>query len=106
MREDRLGEGEKTEHFIVPDGMSSLVKHFFKKSGAELNFGRRVAEVNRRDSLWQARRIRRREILFLALKGYVAQNQFSPTCLSYKGKDSCLMLFCSDQLKSEALIMC
>jgi len=55
MREDRLGEGERTEHFIVPDGMSSLVKHFFRQSGAELNFGRRVAEVNRRDSLWQVR---------------------------------------------------
>ena len=67
MREDRLGEGERTEHFIVPDGMSSLVKHFFKQSGAELNFGRRVAEVNRRDSLWQARRIRRRGKPFLAL---------------------------------------
>lgn len=41
MREDRLGEGEKTEH------SSSLTEcqvlsNTFKKSGAELNFGRRV----------------------------------------------------------------
>ena len=64
MREDRLGEGERTEHFIVPDGMSSLVKHFFKQSGAELNFGRRVAEVIKRDSLWQARKMRRETIFF------------------------------------------
>ena len=68
MREDRLGEGERTEHFIVPGGMSSLVKHFFKQSGAELNFGRRVAEVNRRDSLWQARKIRKRETIFVTEK--------------------------------------
>ena len=45
MREERLAEGEATRHFVAPDGMSSLVKHFFKLSGAELNFGRRVAEV-------------------------------------------------------------
>ena len=55
MREERLGEGERTEHFIVPDGMSSLVKHFFKQSGAELNFGRRVAVVDQQDSLWRVR---------------------------------------------------
>ena len=45
MREERLAEGEATRHFVAPEGMSSLVKHFFKLSGAELNFGRRVAEV-------------------------------------------------------------
>ena len=36
MRED----GEGTKHFVVPEGMSSLVKYFLRQSGAELQFGR------------------------------------------------------------------
>ena len=46
MREERLAEGEKTRHFVVPDGMSSLVKHVFKQSGAEMHFGKRISTIN------------------------------------------------------------
>jgi len=45
MRQDRIGEQEETRHFVVPEGMSSLVKHMFKKSGVELNFQRRISEI-------------------------------------------------------------
>jgi len=56
MRQERLGEGEETQHYMVPEGMSSLVKHFFKKSGAEINFQQRVTEINKaEDRRWRVR---------------------------------------------------
>lgn len=55
MRKDRIGEGEETQHFVVPDGMSSLVKHMFQQSGAELQFQRRVAEINEFEKKWRVR---------------------------------------------------
>ena len=56
MREDGREEGE-TRHFIVPDGMSSLVKYLFRQSGAQVQFGRRVAEINERNSSWTVRTV-------------------------------------------------
>ena len=55
MRQDRIDEGEETRHFVVPEGMSSLVKHMFKQSGAEVNFGRRLSDVNQVDQRWHVK---------------------------------------------------
>ena len=52
MREERLAEGERTQHFVVPEGMSSLVKHVFAQSGAEMHFGRRISEINQQNTKW------------------------------------------------------
>ena len=37
--------GDGGDHFVAPQGASSLVKHFLKQSNADTTFGRRVAEV-------------------------------------------------------------
>jgi len=56
MRQQRLGEQEETQHFVVPEGMSSLVKHMFKKSGAELYFQRRISEIfKEEEKRWRVR---------------------------------------------------
>ena len=54
MRKDSEGEGE-TRHFVVPAGMSSLVKYLFSKSGAQIHFGRRVEEISESNSSWSVR---------------------------------------------------
>ena len=54
MRETRQQDGQ-TRHFTAPDGMSSVVKHLLKQSGAEVQFGRRVAEVTEHNSRWSVR---------------------------------------------------
>ena len=38
--------GDGGDHFVAPQGASSLVKHFLKQSNADTTFGRRVAEVS------------------------------------------------------------
>jgi len=37
--------GDGGDHFVAPQGASSLVKHFLKQSNADTTFGRRVAEI-------------------------------------------------------------
>ena len=54
MKGMRPDKGE-TRHFTAPAGMSSVVKHFLSQSGAEVEFGRRVAEVTEVDSKWSVR---------------------------------------------------
>jgi len=49
-REDEAG----TRHYVAPEGMSSVVKHFFNKSGASVHFNRRVASLRRVEGGWVA----------------------------------------------------
>jgi len=42
----RKGE-EGTKHYYTPDGMSSLVKHFFKRSGVDVEFGQRITDISK-----------------------------------------------------------
>ena len=46
---------EGGRHFTAPNGMSSVVKHFIRESGAEVQFGRRVAEISELNSKWSVR---------------------------------------------------
>eukprot|EP00088_Acartia_fossae_P039228 TRINITY_DN40832_c0_g1_i1.p1 TRINITY_DN40832_c0_g1~~TRINITY_DN40832_c0_g1_i1.p1 ORF type:complete len:351 (-),score=56.69 TRINITY_DN40832_c0_g1_i1:451-1503(-) len=39
-----------TLHYFTPQGMSSLVKHFFNRSGVKVDFGRRVSDISLSDS--------------------------------------------------------
>jgi len=84
MREQGGEEGE-TRHFVVPDGMSSLVKYFLRQSGAQVQFGRRVVDISERNSSWTVRTVCGLEDLFdvvvvtspvpqiLALEGGISQ---------------------------------
>lgn len=56
MRQDSE-EGGETRHFVVPDGMSSLVKYFLKQSGADVQFGRRVEEISEKNSAWRVKTV-------------------------------------------------
>ncbi|KAM4623696.1 renalase isoform 2-T2 [Polymixia lowei] len=43
-------------NYVTPLGMSSIVKHFLKESGAELFFDRHVTSLYRRGALWEVHR--------------------------------------------------
>jgi len=51
MHAPKQGE-EGTKHYVVPDGMSNLVKYFFKKSGVDVQFNRRISEVTESGRQW------------------------------------------------------
>lgn len=51
MHAPRQGE-EGTKHYVVPDGMSNLVKYFFKKSGVDVQFNKRISEVTESGEQW------------------------------------------------------
>merc|ERR1719474_1264521 len=51
MHAPKQGE-EGTKHYVVPNGMSNLVKHFFKKSGVTVQSNRRISEVTEEGSRW------------------------------------------------------
>jgi len=42
-----------TKHYYSPDGMSSLVKHFFNRSGAEVIFNQHVVDITKEDGKWR-----------------------------------------------------
>jgi len=49
----RSGKGEMN-HFVAPQGMSSLVKHFFRRSGIDVEFNQRIADLSMKDGKWVA----------------------------------------------------
>jgi len=51
MHAPRQGE-EGTKHYVVPDGMSNIVKYFFKRSGFNIQFNKRISEVTESGSQW------------------------------------------------------
>jgi len=51
MHAPRQGE-EGTKHYVVPNGMSNLVKYFFKKSGVDVQFNKRISEVTESGQQW------------------------------------------------------
>lgn len=40
-------------HYYSPQGMSSIVKHFFTRSGAEVSFNQRVSNISKVDGKWR-----------------------------------------------------
>jgi len=42
-----------TQHYVVPDGMSSLVKYFFNKSGQKISFEHHLSKIDKLDGKWQ-----------------------------------------------------
>eukprot|EP00092_Neocalanus_flemingeri_P003353 GFUD01003591.1.p1 GENE.GFUD01003591.1~~GFUD01003591.1.p1 ORF type:complete len:352 (-),score=66.80 GFUD01003591.1:160-1215(-) len=51
MHAPRQGE-EGTNHYVAPNGVSNIVKYFFKKSGVDVQFNRRIMEVTQSGSKW------------------------------------------------------
>lgn len=51
MHAPRQGQ-EGTKHYVVPNGMSNLVKYFFKRSGVDVKFNKRISEVSESGSRW------------------------------------------------------
>jgi len=49
---EAYNKGEGTKHYVAPNGTSSIVKHFFKKSGVDVKFNRRISEVTEMGSKW------------------------------------------------------
>ncbi|XP_058262596.1 renalase [Hemibagrus wyckioides] len=47
---------EGTVHYVTPSGMSSIVKHYLKESGAEVFFGHQITHVYRRGLCWEVHR--------------------------------------------------
>uniref|UniRef100_A0A5F8HA52 Renalase, FAD dependent amine oxidase n=1 Tax=Monodelphis domestica TaxID=13616 RepID=A0A5F8HA52_MONDO len=44
---------EEDRHFVAPQGISSIVRHYFKKSGVEVSFGHCVTEIYLKDDKWE-----------------------------------------------------
>ncbi|XP_077730970.1 renalase isoform X7 [Canis aureus] len=40
-------------NFVAPQGVSSIIKHYLKESGADVCFGHRVTRVDLRDDRWE-----------------------------------------------------
>ncbi|XP_045295407.1 renalase isoform X4 [Leopardus geoffroyi] len=40
-------------NFVAPQGLSSIVKHYLKESGAEVSFRHRVTQINLRNDKWE-----------------------------------------------------
>jgi len=51
MHAPRQGE-EGSKHYVAPNGASSIVKYFFKKSGVDVQFNKRISEVSESGSKW------------------------------------------------------
>jgi len=51
MHAPRQGE-EGTKHYVAPGGVSHIVKYFFKKSGVDVQFGKKISEVTESGSKW------------------------------------------------------
>jgi len=51
MHAPKQGE-EGTKHYVAPNGVSHIVKYFFKKSGVDVQFGKRISEVTESGSKW------------------------------------------------------
>ncbi|XP_004583437.2 renalase isoform X1 [Ochotona princeps] len=43
-------------NFVAPEGISSVVKHYLKESGAEVHFSHCVTQISRRDDKWEVSR--------------------------------------------------
>jgi len=43
-----------TQHYVVPDGMSSLVKYFMNKSGIKTSFEHHLSKIDQLDGKWHA----------------------------------------------------
>ena len=41
-----------TQHYVVPDGMSSLVKYFMNKSGLQTSFEHHLSKIDQLDGKW------------------------------------------------------
>jgi len=50
----RRGEIEMN-HYVAPNGMSSLVKHFFNRSGVSIDFNHRLVDLSLKEDKWSAR---------------------------------------------------
>jgi len=46
---------EGTKHYVAPDGASTIVKYFFRKSGVHVQFNRRISEVSLDDLKWRVK---------------------------------------------------
>ncbi|XP_044515165.1 renalase [Gracilinanus agilis] len=44
---------EEDSHFMAPQGISSVVRHYFEKSGVEVSFGHYVTEIYLKDDKWE-----------------------------------------------------
>nr|XP_042118658.1 renalase [Peromyscus maniculatus bairdii] len=40
-------------NFVAPQGISSIIKHYLKESGAEVFFKQRVTQINLRNNKWE-----------------------------------------------------
>ncbi|MEJ1276465.1 hypothetical protein NN561_007370 [Cricetulus griseus] len=40
-------------NFVAPQGISSIIKHYLKESGAEVFFKQRVTQINLRNNVWE-----------------------------------------------------
>lgn len=48
----RFGD-EGSKHYCLPDGMSSLVKYFFKSAEAEVEFNKRIVDITSQSTCWR-----------------------------------------------------
>uniref|UniRef100_A0A3B1IQB6 Renalase, FAD-dependent amine oxidase n=1 Tax=Astyanax mexicanus TaxID=7994 RepID=A0A3B1IQB6_ASTMX len=51
--EGMMLKDEASINYVTPSGMSSIVKHYLRESGAEVFFGHHVTHVSRRGSGWE-----------------------------------------------------
>ncbi|XP_062382961.1 renalase-like [Sardina pilchardus] len=54
--EGMMSREEGLTNYVTPKGVSSIVKHYLKESGAEVFFDRHVTHVYRRGACWEVRR--------------------------------------------------
>lgn len=51
--EGMMSKEEGLKNYVTPNGVSSIVKHFLKESGADLVFGRHVTHISRHGACWE-----------------------------------------------------
>ncbi|XP_023321238.1 renalase-like [Eurytemora carolleeae] len=46
-------EDPRVLHYTAPNGMSTIVKHFFQRSGAQVHFNQRIVELSKSGNKWK-----------------------------------------------------